>query len=271
VKVTRLGPTRATMSLAGVLGSSGSANDIPSGQVPTANGSNGVSWGSNVATIWANGSNQLIGPAISLASGSNILFTLDQGPGGSMPSNTLRIHSTSSGGGVTAHGALTGLAADDHSAYVTVTGGGGETVQAHGSAGATETINLANGNSHAVTLDADCTFTFSGATNGVECSFTLELTEDGTGGWEPTWPGSVVWPGGDTPAHDTTAGSVSIYVFRSRDGGTTWYGFATGSGGSSDPADDTFAWMPLTTVVSGAPELVWDADDSLIPTLVPLV
>lgn len=36
------------------------------------------------------------------------------------------------------------------------------------------------------------------------------------------------------------------------------------------PAGDTEVWMPLTTVVAGAPELVWDADDSLIPTLTPL-
>jgi hypothetical protein len=28
-------------------------------------------------------------------------------------------------------------------------------------------------------------------------------------------------------------------------------------------------WMPLTTVVAGVPQLVWDANDSLIPTLVP--
>lgn len=27
------------------------------------------------------------------------------------------------------------------------------------------------------------------------------------------------------------------------------------------------AWMPLTTVVSGVPDLVWDGDDELIPTL----
>ena len=29
-------------------------------------------------------------------------------------------------------------------------------------------------------------------------------------------------------------------------------------------------WLPLTTVVGGVPELVWDADDSLIPTSVPV-
>ena len=40
--------------------------------------------------------------------------------------------------------------------------------------------------------------------------------------------------------------------------------------GSVDPADDTAVWMPLTTVVAGDPELVWDGSDSLIPTLTPI-
>jgi hypothetical protein len=43
---------------------------------------------------------------------------------------------------------------------------------------------------------------------------------------------------------------------------------ATAAGGS--PADDLVVWMPLTTVVSSVPELVWDADNSLIPTLTPI-
>ena len=37
-----------------------------------------------------------------------------------------------------------------------------------------------------------------------------------------------------------------------------------------DPALDTAVWMPLTSVVAGEPVLVWDADDSLVPTLIPL-
>jgi len=110
--------------------------------------------------------------------------------------------------------------------------GGLETVQPHGNLGSTETIDLASGNYHAGTLNANCTFTFTGATTGYECSFALELTEDGTGGWSPTWPGSVVWSGGSAPSHTTTAGSVTIYVFLTRDGGTTWYGFQAGNAGA---------------------------------------
>lgn len=43
-----------------------------------------------------------------------------------------------------------------------------------------------------------------------------------------------------------------------------------GSGGLGASATDFFAWMPLTTVVGGTPELVWDADNNLIPTIVEL-
>ena len=38
--------------------------------------------------------------------------------------------------------------------------------------------------------------------------------------------------------------------------------------GGATPTD-TLAWMPLTTVTGGVPELVWDATDDLIPTLTP--
>lgn len=41
------------------------------------------------------------------------------------------------------------------------------------------------------------------------------------------------------------------------------------TGGGVSPTDTT-AWLPLTTVVGSVPELVWDADDSLIPTYTPI-
>lgn len=47
--------------------------------------------------------------------------------------------------------------------------------------------------------------------------------------------------------------------------------FAIASGEASvDGSSDTHVWMPLTSVLAGEPVLVWDGDDSLIPTLVPL-
>jgi hypothetical protein len=100
----------------------------------------------------------------------------------------------------------------------------------HGAMGATETFSALIG-WHSRTFSADCTFSFTGATAGLVASMVLELLEDGTGGWQPTWPGSVVWPGGVAPTHDDTAGTTTIYLFQSRDGGTTWYGFQAGGSG----------------------------------------
>jgi hypothetical protein len=42
---------------------------------------------------------------------------------------------------------------------------------------------------------------------------------------------------------------------------------AAAAGGAT--AADTAGWMPLTTVVGGVPDLVWDAADNLIPTFAP--
>jgi hypothetical protein len=108
MKITKLAQTRPLLSIGGVFGGgSGGSSGGPSGQVPIANGSNSVAWGSNVQVITSNGSNALLGPFVNFASGSNIFFTLDQGPfpQQSVPSNTLRIHSTAGGsGGGTASG-----------------------------------------------------------------------------------------------------------------------------------------------------------------------
>lgn len=117
--------------------------------------------------------------------------------------------------------------------FVSIRDGGKEQVNTVAAAGATETIDLGSGNVHDVTLSADCTLTFSGATNGVACSFTLLLRQDATGGWDTTWPGSVVWAGGSAPTLDQTASSLSVLTFFTLDGGTTWYGFPTGGAGSA--------------------------------------
>ena len=66
------------------------------------------------------------------------------------------------GGGVSDHGALTGLTDDDHTQYVLKRYGGKEVVSTVAATGATETIDLANGNVFDETLSADCTFTFAG-------------------------------------------------------------------------------------------------------------
>ena len=67
-------------------------------------------------------------------------------------------------------------------------------------------------------------------------------------------------------------GTVYQAVYQAADGTTDWETWATagtgGGGGGTSPAD-TAGWMPLTTVLGGVPDLVWDADNNLIPTYGP--
>lgn len=80
-------------------------------------------------------------------------------------------------------------------------------------------------------------------------------------------------PGGDTDVLDVEISSLvpepgadgQVLTSDSTDpAGMRW------ADPDGSPADDPAVWMPLTTVVAGVPELVWDGDDNLIPTLTPL-
>lgn len=108
-----------------------------------------------------------------------------------------------------------------------VNGGGQETVSTLNGIGVT-TLNLANGNIFNVTLTGNTTFTFSGATAGKACSFSLYRTQDATGSRTVTWPAGVRWSG-SAPTLTTTANSVDILVFETIDGGTNWYGSLVGA------------------------------------------
>jgi hypothetical protein len=75
-------------------------------------------------------------------------------------------------------------------------------------------------------MTGNVTFTFTGANSSVACGFTLYLSQDGTGGRNASWPGSVVWIGGLAPSLPSAPGSLSVLVFQTVNGGTTWYGSA---------------------------------------------
>lgn len=123
--------------------------------------------------------------------------------------------------------------------FLTAIDGGGDVISTVAASGATETIDLADGNVHDITLDDDCTFTFTAVDATRARSFTLFLRQDGTGGWEATWPGTVVWAGGVAPTLSTDPDAVDVFAFVTLDGGTVWYGFPTGGGGSSVTLSDT--------------------------------
>lgn len=64
----------------------------------------------------------------------------------------------------------------------------------------------------------------------------------------------------DSPVLGSGSATSSTYLRGDR----TWQPL------SVDPADDPAVWMPLTTTVGGDDVLVFSADHSLIPTLIPL-
>lgn len=104
--------------------------------------------------------------------------------------------------------------------------------QAHGNLGSTETFDAATG-WHSGTLNANCTFTLTGAPTGTVSSLFLELIQDGTGGWTITLPAAVTNKTDLEAAQVTTLSTTSFLVLLSRDAGTTWYGGWWGGAGSS--------------------------------------
>jgi len=70
-------------------------------------------------------------------------------------------------------------------------------------------------------MTGNTTFTFGTAgLGGRRVSKEIKLTGNGS---TVTWPSSVDWAGGTAP-DAPASGETDIYVFWTRDGGTTWYG-----------------------------------------------
>ena len=92
------------------------------------------------------------------------------------------------------------------------------------------TLNIRDGSVYTITLAHNIgTFTWSNpAGSGYSSSFTLKVTQDGTGSRTISWPASVDWAGGTAPTLSTGANDVDVFVFFTVDGGTTYYGFTAG-------------------------------------------
>ena len=112
--------------------------------------------------------------------------------------------------------------------FVRADAGGREIVNVVASSGASHTVDLADGNVHDVTLDANCTLTFAGTVADRACSFVLLLRQDATGSHTVTWPGEVVWSDGTAPTLSDAADAIDIVTFFTVDNGTTWFGFVSG-------------------------------------------
>jgi len=105
-----------------------------------------------------------------------------------------------------------------------------ETYLAVTSSGAAVTVNCETGNSFSHTLTESTTFTFSNPpASGTAYSFSIEIIQDASAsGFTVTWPTSVDWPSGTAPTLTATASAKDVFVFTTRDSGTTWYGFTAG-------------------------------------------
>ena len=92
------------------------------------------------------------------------------------------------------------------------------------------TVNCHNGNTFSHVLTENTTFTFSNPpASGTGYTMSIEIIQDGSAsGFTVTWPASVDWPAATAPTLTATASAKDVFVFTTRDGGATWYGFTAG-------------------------------------------
>jgi hypothetical protein len=105
-----------------------------------------------------------------------------------------------------------------------------ETYAAVTSSGNATTVNCHNGNAFSHVLTENTTFTFSNPpASGTAYSFSIEIIQDsGASGYTVNWPPAVDWPAATAPTITATASAKDVFVFYTRDGGPTWYGFTAG-------------------------------------------
>ena len=118
--------------------------------------------------------------------------------------NSSKLQTSSSGASISGNLYLTGSVGEDYDAL----------------SGTSPTCNVDNAGAFSLTMSGNTTFTFSGADSGYSMGFILQLTGNGS---TVTWPSSVDWAGGTAP-DAPASGETDIYVFWTRNGGTTWYG-----------------------------------------------
>ena len=96
--------------------------------------------------------------------------------------------------------------------------------------GTSPAVNCEAGNSFSLILSGNTTFTFTNPpASGTSYTFSIEIIQDSGGsGYSVTWPTSVDWPAATAPTLTATASAKDVFVFTTRDGGTTWYGFTAG-------------------------------------------
>lgn len=98
-------------------------------------------------------------------------------------------------------------------------------------ASSTTTLDIANGNIFDLSHGTDITtLTISNVpATGTVCNITIIRTKDASGTARTiTWPASFKWGGAVAPTLTQTAGCVDIINAFTKNGGTTWFAFASG-------------------------------------------
>lgn len=122
---------------------------------------------------------------------------------------------------------ISGVSDVSESQFTNQLGTGGSTSStAIASSGSSQSLSFpASGDaSYDITLDANCTFSFSGGTAGQLQTLTLIIRQSGDGGFIPAFPAGVKWPGGTAPIPNTTAGKIDVVTIQTPDAGTTLLG-----------------------------------------------
>ena len=98
-------------------------------------------------------------------------------------------------------------------------------VTALGNTGTAKTIDCNDGNLFTATLNGNATLTLAtpNAVSNRGTSFTLILTNDGTGSRTVALAGGTFYYPGGSISRTTTANAIDIWFFFSPDGGTNWY------------------------------------------------
>lgn len=107
----------------------------------------------------------------------------------------------------------------------------------HGAMGATETVDLADGDWHRGTLSADCAITVQGFTNDEGATLLFEVTQDSGTARTITWDADVDFGGADDQP-STTLGSVTTFMLWSSVGDGTIYGAKVGGSSGATSLDD---------------------------------
>jgi hypothetical protein len=89
------------------------------------------------------------------------------------------------------------------------------------------TLDVSLSENHRVAPTGNVTLSFTNPLPSGQVSVFSVIVDMGATAYTVTWPASVRWPGGSTPAL-SGASKVDLFSFWSRDGGTTWYGAQTG-------------------------------------------